>query len=152
MGGMWNATWSVDLIVLPVVVTVFLLLWRMSVRINVLSAGDDVAESLGIDVVKLRRNGLILSALVTSVCIAFTGIIGFIGLMAPHLCRMVIGNDTRYLLPASAALGALILLVSDTLARMVIRPEELPVGILMYLLGGTFFIWLITRKKKDVSV
>ena len=93
-----------------------------------------------------------ISTLVTSVCIAFTGIIGFIGLIAPHLTRMLIGNDNRYLFPASGLMGAFILLVSDIVARMVIRPSELPVGVIVYIVGGIFFIWMVTRRKKEVAM
>jgi iron complex transport system permease protein len=146
MGGMWGATWSSVLILVPIVIACFILMERCTVDLNTLSGGDDVARNLGVNVRRLRNYGLTISAFVTSACLAFTGVIGFIGLMAPHICKMVIGNDHRYLLPASALLGALILLLSDTVARTILRPVELPVGIIMYLIGGLFFIWLVTRK------
>ena len=152
MGGMWNATWGVVLLVLPAVTACVLAMEAMSPKVNVLSAGDEVAESLGINVGRLRTVLLVLCTVSVSVCIAFTGIIGFIGLMAPHMTRMAIGNDSRYLFIASGCLGAFILTASDTLARMIIRPEELPVGIIMYLAGGIFFIWLVTRKRKEVTL
>ena len=87
------------------------------------------------------------STLMTSVCVAFTGVIGFIGLMAPHMCRMAIGNDTRFIIPAASMIGATILMVSDTFARNVIRPDQLPVGIILYIIGGIFFIWMVSRKR-----
>ena len=146
MGGMWGVTWSSVLILIPIVAVGFILMEKLAVDINTLSTGDDVASSLGVNVSKLRNRGLTLSALVTSACLAFTGIIGFIGLMAPHICRIFIGNDTRYLMPAAALMGALILLVSDTVGRVIIRPSQLPVGVIMYIIGGIFFMWLITRK------
>ena len=146
MGGMWGVTWSSVIMLVPVVAICFVLMEKLAVDINTLSTGDEVASSLGIDVKRLRTTGLVLSALVSSACLAFTGIIGFIGLMAPHICRRFIGNDHRYLLPASALMGALILLTSDTVARMIIRPSQLPVGVIMYIIGGAFFIWLVTRK------
>ena len=111
-----------------------------------MSGGDDIAKSLGVDVVKIRRNLLIVCTLITSACLAFTGVIGFIGLMAPHICRIIIGNDARYLIPASALLGAIILLISDTVSRIIMSPQDIPVGIILYLIGGIFFIWLVTRK------
>ena len=150
LGGMWKASMGVDFIVFPIVAICSIYLMYLSPKINVLAAGDDVAQSLGIDVNKLRDKVLIVSTLMSSVCLAFTGIIGFIGLMAPHICRMVIGNDTRFLVPASALMGSLILLVSDTVGRIIMRPEELPVGIIMYVLGGIFFVWMMLRKKKEV--
>ncbi len=152
MGGMWNASWGVVYLVLPVVVILAIAIESMASKVNVLAAGDDVAESLGIDVQKLRTILMVLCTVISSVCIAFTGIIGFIGLIAPHVTRMIIGNDSRYLFPASGILGSLILLSSDIVARMVIRPQEIPVGIIMYLVGGIFFIWLVCSRRKEVSL
>ena len=152
MGGMWNASWGVVFLVLPIVVLLTIVIESMSSKVNVLAAGDDVAESLGINVQKLRTVLMVLCTVVSSVCIAFTGIIGFIGLIAPHVTRMIIGNDSRYLFPASGFLGALILLSSDIVARMIIRPQEIPVGIIMYLVGGVFFIWLVCNRRKEVSL
>ncbi len=147
MGGMWNATWSAIIILAPIVIVCVIYLEKLSLDINSLSAGDDIARNVGVDVEKLRKKGLIVSTLVTSVCVAFTGVIGFIGLMAPHMCRMVIGNDSRYVLPASTLLGASILMFSDVIARKIVAPEQLPVGIILYVIGGVFFIWMVTRRK-----
>ena len=152
LGGMWKASMGVDMIIVPVLAVCLAYLMYISPRMNVLAAGDDVAESLGIDVKRLRDRSLVVATLMTSVCLAFTGIIGFIGLMAPHISRMVIGNDARYLIPASALMGAFILLVSDTVGRVIMRPQELPVGIFMYVLGGAFFIWMMLRKKREVNM
>lgn len=147
LGGMWGASWSAVIIVLPISIFGILFLELYTVDMNTLSSGDDVAKNLGVDVKKLRINILILSALITSVCMAFTGIIGFIGLMAPHIVRMLIGNDNRYLIPASAMLGALILISCDALARIIVAPDDLPVGIIMYVVGGIFFMFLVKRMK-----
>ncbi len=146
MGGMWGATWSSIVFVVPIVIVGIIILERRAVDMNTMSGGDDIAKSLGVDVVKLRRNLLIVCTLITSTCLAFTGVIGFIGLMAPHICRIIIGNDTKYLIPASALLGAIILLISDTVSRMIMSPQDIPVGIILYIIGGIFFIWLVTRK------
>lgn len=145
MGGMWGATWQAVAVLTPIVIICLLLIERRAWDINTLSAGDDVAKNLGIDVPKFRIKGLLVVSFAASACLAFTGIIGFVGLMAPHICRMLIGNDYRYLIPASALLGALILLISDTVARVILAPVEIPVGIIMYILGGLFFIFLITK-------
>ncbi|HJJ28508.1 MAG TPA: iron ABC transporter permease [Methanocorpusculum sp.] len=145
MGGMWGATWQAIIILVPVVAVCFALVMRRAWDLNTLSAGDDVAKNLGINVARFRITGLLIVSFAASACLAFTGIIGFIGLMAPHICRMVVGNDYRYLIPSSALLGALILLASDTVARVIFAPIEIPVGIIMYILGGIFFIFLITR-------
>ena len=143
---MWRATSSSIVILVPIVAVCLFLMERRAVEMNVLCGGDDVVKSLGVDVNKMRRNLLIVCTLAASACLAFTGVIGFIGLMAPHICRIIIGNDSKYLIPASALLGAVILLISDTAARMILAPQEVPVGILLYLIGGIFFIWLISRK------
>jgi len=145
MGGMWGASWTAVLLLLPLCLICFFLLERMAWDLNALAAGDDVAKNLGIDVEKFRLTGLMISTFAASCCLAFTGIIGFIGLMAPHICRMFIGSDHRYLIPCSALLGAAILLVSDTVARTIMSPVEIPVGIIMYIVGGIFFLFLILR-------
>lgn len=147
MGGMWGASWNAVILLIPCCIICFIILESMSWDMNTLAAGDDVAKSMGINVERTRLIGLMVATFVASCCLAFTGIIGFIGLMAPHICRMLIGNDHRYLIPASALLGALILLVSDTAARTVLSPIEIPVGIIMYIVGGLFFLYLILRGK-----
>ncbi|MBQ2486486.1 MAG: iron ABC transporter permease, partial [Candidatus Methanomethylophilus sp.] len=152
MGGFSGTTWGTILIVLPVVLVCGIYLEKLTVDINMLSSGDDVASNLGVDVPKLRNKGLVISTLTTTVCLAFTGTIGFIGLMAPHLCRRIIGNDARFLLPASALLGAAILTLSDLFARIIVRPSELPVGIIMYIIGGVFFIWLVFGRRSEDSL
>lgn len=146
MGGMWNATWGAIALMTPIVLICLVYLVKMSIDINSLSAGDEIAKSVGIDVQSLRKKGLIVSTLITSTCVAFSGVIGFIGLMAPHMTRMAIGNDTRFVLPASALMGASILMVSDIVARKVLYPDQLPVGIILYVVGGIFFIWMVTRR------
>jgi iron complex transport system permease protein len=147
MGSMSNASWGANLIIFPVVVVCLIYLFKQSMDLNALSAGDEVASSLGVDVEQLRKKGLVVCTLMSAVCLAFTGVIGFIGLMAPHLCRMIIGNDARYLMPASALMGIVILSISDLFCRLIIRPGELPTGIVLYVIGGLFFIWLVSSKK-----
>ena len=152
LGGMWGASWDAVLIVVPIGLVGIVLLWRTAVDLNALSSGDDVAKNLGVKVAPLRKKVMVLSAMVTSACMAFTGIIGFVGLMAPHMVRMLIGGDNRYLIPASALFGALILVACDAIARYVIRPSELPVGIIMYLVGGVFFMFLIKKMRGGYDI
>jgi len=147
MGGLSGITWNNIMLILPIVIICAIYLMKVAIDVNMLSSGDEIASNLGIDVTKLRNRGLIVSTLMTTICIAFTGTIGFVGLMAPHLCRMIIGNDSRYLFPASAFLGSFILMVSDVASRLIMRPSELPIGIIMYIIGGIFFIWLVFGKK-----
>jgi iron complex transport system permease protein len=147
MGGLSGATWGTLLLILPAVILCGIYLEKIAIDINALSSGDDIASNLGVNVAKLRRNGLLTCTLMTCICIAFTGTIGFVGLMSPHICRRIIGNDARILFPASALFGALLLLVSDLFSRMIMRPAEWPVGIIMYVIGGAFFIYLVFGKK-----
>jgi len=150
MGGMWGANWDAVMIVVPITVICGLYLESKAWDLNGLAAGDDVAKNLGVNVNRLRISGLFVATLAASACLAFTGIIGFIGLMGPHIGRMLIGNDNRYLIPCSALLGALILLISDTAARTVMDPIEIPVGVIMYIIGGVFFMVLILRGQHRV--
>ncbi len=147
MGGLSGATWGTLIIIIPIVVISAIYLEKIAIDINALSSGDDIASNLGVNVAKLRRNGLLVSTLMTCTCIAFTGTIGFVGLMAPHICRRIVGNDARILFPASGLFGAALLLVSDLFSRLIMRPAEWPVGIIMYVIGGTFFIYLVFGKK-----
>lgn len=150
MGGMWGASWNAILVVAPICIICLIYLESLAWDLNSLSAGDDIARNIGVKVEHLRFRGLCISTLAASVCLAFTGIIGFIGLMAPHIGRMLIGNDNRYLIPCSALLGALILLVSDTFARTIMDPVEIPVGVIMYVIGGIFFMILILQGKHRI--
>jgi iron complex transport system permease protein len=110
---------------------------------NTLEGGAETAEGLGVDVRRVRMRGMFVASFVTSVAVAFMGIIGFIGLVGPHLVRRLIGNDHRFVLPASAAAGALLLLSADTLARIAISPVILPVGAITALLGAPLFLYLL---------
>lgn len=150
MGGLWGAGWSTDLMLLPVVLAGTGLLLRYAWDLNIFSAGEDVARSLGVNTGRLMLVTLALATLITSSTIAFTGVIGFVGLIAPHICRMLIGSDHRFLIPCSCLMGAVLLLLSDTLARLVLAPVEIPVGIVMSLVGVPFFIYLLLKRKRSL--
>lgn len=147
MGGLYRAEWLDIMILTPILIIGILYILKMSWDINALNAGEEVASNLGVDVKKLRRRGSIIAAFLTSCVVAFTGIIGFIGLVAPHLCRMIIGNDNRFLVIASGLAGALILLGADTAARIIIDPAELPVGIITSICGAPFFLYMLLKRK-----
>ncbi|GEB33415.1 iron ABC transporter permease [Brevibacillus parabrevis] len=149
MGGFWGAKWQVLHILLPLVIISLVLLLKYAWDLNSLCAGEDVARTLGVNVKQVRWVCLLLVTLMASVTIAFTGIIGFIGLVAPHISRIIIGTDYRFLLPCSCLMGALLLLLSDTAARMVLSPIEIPVGIITALFGAPFFVYLLLKKRKD---
>ena len=112
--------------------------------------GDDFAISTGVDPSKLRKKILVISAFATSIIIAFTGLIGFVGLAAPHIARLIIGNDYRKLVPSSALIGALLVLIADTVGGTLFSPVVLPVGIMLSILGGPFFLYLLLNRRSDV--
>ncbi|MFC1919035.1 FecCD family ABC transporter permease [Chloroflexota bacterium] len=148
MGGLHTARWEIVLVLFPVTIILIALAMRYSWDLNVMSSGEEVAASLGIKVSRVRITSLTLSALLTASVIAFTGIIGFIGLVSPHICRAILGSDHRFLIPASGLMGALILLVSDTVCRTMIQPTEVPVGILTSFIGVPFFLYILMRKRR----
>ena len=121
-----------------------LLLSRM---LNVLSLGDESAHSLGLNVKASRMGALALAALLAGAAVSFAGLLGFVGLIAPHIVRFLVGHDNRFVIPASALTGAFFVVACDLLARTLFAPYEIPVGILMAFLGGPFFIYLIARKR-----
>ncbi len=147
MGGLYRAEWIDIIILTPVFIISLLFVLKMAWDINALNAGEEVAANLGVNVKRLRRKGSIIAAFLTSCVVAFTGIIGFIGLVAPHICRMIIGNDNRFLIIASGLSGALILLGADTAARIIIDPAELPVGIITSICGAPFFLYMLIARK-----
>ncbi|MGW6518276.1 FecCD family ABC transporter permease [Streptomyces sp. NPDC054950] len=147
LGSVAGAQWSQLPTVTVVVLTSTALLTLFGRRLNALLAGDESATALGVDVNRLRAVLLVISALLTGTVIAVAGGVGFVGLMIPHLVRLTVGADHRRLLPLSALLGAVYLVVVDLLSRTVNRPNELPLGILTALLGAPFFLWLLRRNK-----
>ena len=144
-GDVARATWS-DLAVMTaatVVGSVYFV--KNSWNYNALNSGDETAASLGVNVARLRVGGMIVASLVTAFIISFVGIIGFVGLVVPHIVRKAIGGDERFLMPVSCVVGAALLLASDTVARLVIAPVVLPVGILTSFVGAPMFIYLVVR-------
>ncbi|MGX9366970.1 FecCD family ABC transporter permease [Desulfoplanes sp. PS50] len=115
---------------------------------NAIDAGDETARGLGVRVDRIRVTGMLIASLVTSVIIAYLGIIGFVGLVVPHMVRRILGGDHRFLLPATILLGALLLLVSDTVARLMLAPHVLPVSVLTAFMGAPLFMYLIIRGYK----
>ncbi len=114
-------------------------------ELNLLVTGDDLAAGRGVDVVAVRRRLFFATSLMVGGVVAACGPIGFVGMMSPHICRMIIGSDHRLLAPAATLFGAVFLTVCDTVARTIIAPAEIPVGVITALLGGPFFLWLLTR-------
>lgn len=149
VGSLWKAdVANLSMIGLIVVVGAVLLILQAS-RLNALALGEETAASVGVSVGSLRVFTLLISALMCATVVSWTGAIAFVGLVAPHMTRMLIGQDNRWLLPASMMMGAAVLVAADTLARMVLWPQEIPVGVMTALLGGIFFLLLLLNRKKD---
>lgn len=119
--------------------------------LNVMMLGEDTAKSMGVEVEKSRKIIVILVALLVSVCVSYVGPIGFVGLVIPHMVRLVIGPDNRFLIPASAFFGGAFLVLADLISRVVIKPAEIPIGIITSLFGVPFFIYLLKRRKRVIT-
>jgi iron complex transport system permease protein len=135
---------------LYLLVGLFLLFGQARV-LNILALGEEAARSLGVDTEKSKRFIFVLSALVTGAVVSVSGMIGFIGMVIPHAVRLVIGADHRLLLPASALVGGMFLMGADTLARTLLSPAEIPVGIITALAGGPFFVYLLLWRKDRLA-
>ena len=148
-GSLSRASWGNILVVTAVLLFSFPLLIKYSWDLNALAqGGDEVAKSLGVNCGRVRVMTMALSSLIAASIVCFTGIIGFVGLVAPHITRLLIGGDHRYLLPASAALGAVLLIAADTIGRMVISPAVIPVGIVISFIGAPFFFYLLMTRRR----
>ena len=145
-GDMGRATWSWNLIVFVVLVPVAIYFLYRRWDYNAMDSGEETAKGLGINTEKERIIGMVLSALISSVIVSFFGIIAFIGLLGPHIVRMIIGGDHRYLIPGSMILGAVVLLISDVVGMNILHPMVIPVGIITSMLGGPLFIYLLVRR------
>jgi len=146
-GDLGKAGWVENTLIAAVLVATMIYFYSQRWNYNALLWHDDVAVSLGVNIQSLRLTGMLLSAFIVSLCTAFLGIIGFIGLIAPHIIRMIIGNDYRFLIPYSALFGALLLLGSDCIAKLILEPVILPVGIVTSLLGAPLFFYLLIRRR-----
>ena len=145
LGGLGLAQW--DQLIYPLTILVGCGAWLVSqsAALNALTVGDETAATLGIPVMRFRLSIFVVGALITGVMVAFSGIIGFVGLMVPHISRMIIGGNYVNVLPASAIIGAIFLLWADITARTIMAPEDIPIGIVTGLVGGIFFVWLLGR-------
>ncbi|MCQ8903528.1 MAG: iron ABC transporter permease [Methanothrix sp.] len=141
----WEKVYASTIMILICLPYIILKSWD----INAIGAGDETAASLGVNVERTRVISMTFASLITASVICFTGTIGFIGLVAPHMTRMIIGGDHRFLIPGSALMGALILLAADTLARTILAPVILPVGIMTSFLGVPFFVYLFLKRRKE---
>ncbi|MFA7553816.1 MAG: iron ABC transporter permease [Spongiibacteraceae bacterium] len=148
MGGLDSANWVRVQVAAVVLIPVTILLCRYSKPLNALLLGESEARHLGISVERVKRQLIFLVALGVGTAVALTGLIAFVGLVIPHIVRLLIGPNHRYLLPASALAGAILLLLADAVARVVIAPTELPVGVVTSILGAPFFISLLRHRRE----
>lgn len=146
MGSFASRTWHDVELTLTVVVATSLIILFYGRDLNIMALGSRSAASLGVNTARNRKILIVTASLLTAVCVSVSGIIGFIGLIIPHLMRMVAGPDNRRLLPASFLAGALLLLGADTISRAVL-PSEVPIGILTSLIGGPFFCYIFRRRQ-----
>ena len=147
MGGLDITDYKTLLSICPMIVIGFVTLMFISRDLNLMSTGIQSAMSRGVDTVKIQKIGFLMASLLTGTVVAVSGPIGFVGLIVPHIIRLMVGPDLRLLLPASIFFGASFLVLCDTVARTIIAPTEIPVGIITAMLGGPFFVWLLKRPK-----
>lgn len=146
MGSLGQAQWSTLLAVTSLMVPTVWIIWRLATALNLLQLGEEEAHYLGVDVKVVQQVLLLCSALLVAAAVAVSGVIGFVGLVVPHLMRMWLGADHRAVIPGSVLAGAFLLLIADTVARTLVAPAEMPVGLLTSILGAPWFLWLIFRR------
>ena len=145
MGSLGSANWEQVMVAAPfILVAIIIIPWHAR-ALNAILLGEAEAGHLGFNLERIKKMLIVLVALAVGAAVSLTGIIGFVGLIVPHLLRLMVGPDHRFLLPASALLGGSFLLLADLLARTMVSPAELPIGIITAALGGPFFLWLLLR-------
>ncbi|NIR47476.1 iron ABC transporter permease [candidate division KSB1 bacterium] len=150
MGGLDIIDYKLIVNILPAVLLSLVLLVSIAKELNLLSSGEELAASRGVNVGRTKKIAYFAASLMTAAVVSLSGPIGFIGLIIPHILRLLIGADNRLLMPAAIFFGAGFLIICDTIARTIIAPLEIPVGIITAILGCPFFIWLLLREKRRV--
>ena len=144
----WLRVWSI----LPLIIIGVFVSYLYTRDLNILALGEDQAQHLGVETDKVKKILLICGALLTAAAVSISGLIGFVGLIIPHLTRVLIGPDHRVLLPTSAVIGASFLMICDAIARVIMGTGEAPVGVITALSGGPFFIYLLRRRQKGYTI
>jgi iron complex transport system permease protein len=147
LGGLGRAQWTHLIWPVVVLVPTGLWLWCRAPEMNAMTVGDETAATLGIAPARFRLQVFVIGAVITGVMVAFSGIISFVGLMMPHIVRLVIGGNNARVLPFSALFGAIFLVWADVAARLIMAPEDMPIGVVTGLIGGVFFVWLLARRR-----
>lgn len=150
LGNLSGRTWSAVSAIIPYSVVGLTLALIISPKINIFALGDEVASSLGVSVSTYRAFIMLIASILAGSAVSVAGTIGFVGLISPHIARLFVGNDHRFLVPLSAIFGGILLTLSDTVARTVFNPIELSVGIVTSILGAPFFLWLLFNRKRNI--
>ncbi|MDN5477094.1 MAG: iron ABC transporter permease [Chryseobacterium sp.] len=150
MGSLAAATWTKNIILAVVIVISYAILLPKGKALNAMMLGERDAQHLGINVEKLKRQIVIITSLMVGTCVAFSGTIGFVGLIVPYILRLLFKSNYVFILPLSAVLGSILLLIADTFSRSIVAPSELPIGILTSLIGGPVFIAILIKFKKSL--
>ncbi|MCL4162223.1 UNVERIFIED_CONTAM: hypothetical protein GTU68_065604 [Idotea baltica] len=152
MGSLGSANWNQIVVAGPVILIALIGINLHAKSLNAIALGEAEAGHLGYNIEQIKRQLIVLVALAVGTSVALSGTIGFVGLVIPHLLRLITGPNHRMLLPLSALLGASLLLAADLIARTVITPAELPIGIITTLIGGPFFLWLLLRFRRNGGI
>ncbi|MDD4780664.1 MAG: iron ABC transporter permease [Tissierellia bacterium] len=148
VGGLSATNWKHVDMIFPYAIVGIILLLLISNKLNILMLGDEVATGLGLNVEKTKFLFIIISSVLAGAAVSVVGLLGFVGLIVPHITRQLIGSDYRFLIPATIFTGSAVVILCDTLARVMFAPVEIPVGIIMSALGAPFFLYLLRRKKE----
>ncbi|AYD39951.1 iron ABC transporter permease [Clostridium fermenticellae] len=150
LGSMSASSYNQILTLLPFLLIGSIIILSFSKDLNIMLTGDDTARSLGIDVETVKKLILGVSSIIVAACVSISGVIGFVGLIIPHVVRMIFGPDHKVLLPFSMIIGAIFMIISDTIARTIAAPSEIPIGAITALFGAPYFIYLLIKTKKKV--
>jgi iron complex transport system permease protein len=151
LGSLAAATWTKNIILTVVLILSYLLILPKGKALNAMMLGEKDAQHLGINVERLKKQIIIMTALMIGTCVAFSGTIGFVGLIVPYILRLLFKSNYAFILPLSAVFGSILLLTADTFSRSIVAPSELPIGILTALMGGPVFIAILVKSKKSLS-
>lgn len=151
LGSLGAATWTKNAILAVVIVVSYYFLINKGKALNAMMLGEKDAEHLGVPIEKLKKQVILLTALMVGTCVAFSGTIGFVGLIVPYILRLIFRSNYHIILPLSAVFGSILLLLADTFSRTVVAPSEVPIGILTAFLGAPIFIVILMRSKKSMS-
>jgi iron complex transport system permease protein len=151
MGSLATSTWTEVQVTFVMVTVGIIMLFRQSWNLNVMLLGEDQAHCMGVNVENVKKQTLLFSSLVTAAAVSVSGVIGFVGLIIPHIMRIIVGPDHRILLPASTLMGAVFLVFSDTLVKGIGTENPMPVGVITAFCGVPFFIYLLRKRREGIG-